>query len=76
MTKGGTMKRTETKFVPKATMLRHLAEGWRLANPPEVMEGGGDTRFLIVRDLPAPVLLRAFGVMARAARTAFGGAGA
>lgn len=70
------MRRTETQFVSKATMLRHLAEGWRLADPPEVMEGGGETRFLIVRDLPEPVMLRAFGVVARAARTAFGGAGA
>lgn len=67
------MKRTDTKFVPKATMLRHLAEGWRLADPPEVMEGGGETRFLIVRDLPAPVLL---GGLVRVFRTAFGGAGA
>lgn len=75
MIKGGTMKRTESRFVSRAAMLGHMAEGWRLADPPEVMVKGGETLFLVVRPKPRPALLRAFAAMAKAARIALRGGG-
>jgi hypothetical protein len=84
MIKWGTMKRTESRFVSRAAMLGHMAEGWRLADPPQVKEGGGERLFLVVRDKPAPALWRGLCAVARAVRAvvckggpdASGGAGA